>query len=247
MKLFVWQSRQLAIAAALALIIAAGLLLPLRGTIDNTNTALLLTIPVLAISIFGRRWAVLIAAASAAIAFDFFHTLPYYQLTMRHGADILTASLLLMVGLISGELALRARRHQSTSRLHARDIARIHAIAELVASGEPSEFVVITVAKELREVLHVDDVQFEPAPVSTRTAQLATLDQLVPFRHHAPGHVTAPTQVAVPITTSSHTWGAYILTANAGIVTANAPRAVALTLTHQVAIAIAAAAASPSR
>jgi K+-sensing histidine kinase KdpD len=236
-------SRQLALAAVLAPIIAAVLLLPLRGTIDNTNTALLLTIPVLAISVVGHRWVVLIAAASAATAFDFFHTLPYYRLTMRHGADILTASLLFIVGLISGQLALRARFNQSRSRLHARDIARIHAIAELVASGEAPEFVVITVAGELRELLGVDDVQFEPAPVSTHTAQLPTLGDLAAAPHERPDHVAAPSKLALPIATAGRSWGAYILTANAGLVAPNAPRAVALTLANQVAIAIAAAAA----
>jgi K+-sensing histidine kinase KdpD len=110
---------RLGIAAVLVPAGAAAVLLPLRGSIDNTNMALILTIPVLAIAITGRRWAVLLAAGSAAVAFDFLHTLPYYRLTMRHGADVVTAVLLLAVGLISGELAIRARsgapNHGSTS------------------------------------------------------------------------------------------------------------------------------------
>ena len=152
-------------AAVLLPLLAALLLVPLRGTIDNINTALLLTIPVLAVSVGGTRWTALAASATTAVSFDFFHTVPYYRLTMRRGADVLTALLLFAVGLISSELALRTRDRRALAHIHGDGITRIHAIAQLVARGERPEFVVIAVAAQLREVLGVDDVRFEPAPV----------------------------------------------------------------------------------
>ena len=50
------------------------------------------------------------AAAVAAISFNFFHTQPYLTLRIKEGQDVVTVLLLLVVGLVVGELALLRRR-----------------------------------------------------------------------------------------------------------------------------------------
>ena len=96
-------------AAALAPFAAALVLLPLRTSVTHTNLALLLVVVVVAVSAFGNRFAGALAALSAAAWFDFFHTEPYQSFHIEDRADVETAVLLLVVGLIVSQLAARGR------------------------------------------------------------------------------------------------------------------------------------------
>ena len=97
-------------AAAVVIIFVAGLLVAVRDTIGNTNVALILVVFVVAAAVFGGRLAGFTAAAVAAISFNFFHTQPYLTLRIKEGQDIVTVLLLLVVGLVVGELALLRQR-----------------------------------------------------------------------------------------------------------------------------------------
>jgi hypothetical protein len=153
----------LALAAAVAGPVAASAaLIPARGHTDNTNIALVLVVVVVAVATLGRRFAAAVAAISAAAWFDFFHTQPHYAFTIRANEDVVTVGLLLVVGLIVGELAVRSRRHRAAAVDGSTDIGRIHAIAELAASGEEPDFVILAVAGELREILSLRDCRFDP-------------------------------------------------------------------------------------
>src|SRR5690349_19979971 len=79
---------------------AAAALLVLRNRIDNTNIALVLVVVVVAVSTLGRRIVGLLAAVSAAVWFDFFHTRPFYSLAVMSHDDVVTAGLLLAFGVI---------------------------------------------------------------------------------------------------------------------------------------------------
>src|SRR6478735_6308310 len=100
----------------IALFVIPGLaaaLIPVRTLIDPTNVALVLVVAVVAVACFGDRLAAGIAALSAAVWFDFFHTRPYFSFTISRHEDLVTAGLLLATGLVVGELAVRARRHKA--------------------------------------------------------------------------------------------------------------------------------------
>jgi hypothetical protein len=107
--------------------------------------------------------------------------------------------------------------------------------------------VVITVATDLREVLDVDDVEFQRVPLTAEAAKLPILEDVAIARSDPAPQIVLPPRVVLPIVAAERHWGSYILTARPGLVMSMARRAVAVTLTHQVAIALAAAAASPSR
>ena len=92
------------------IIFVAGLLVAVRDTIGNTNVALILVVFVVAAAVFGGRLAGFTAAAVAAISFNFFHTEPYLTLRIKEGQDVVTVILLLVVGLVVGELALLRQR-----------------------------------------------------------------------------------------------------------------------------------------
>ena len=163
-----WLALAAGITAPLAV---AAAMVPLRATIDNANVALVLAAVVVAVAMTGSRAAVLAAAASAAVWFDFFHTRPYESFTVNDHDDIVTALVLLAVGVLVGELAIRSRRHRSAATTSSGDIARIHAVAELVAAGEPSELVAAEVADELLRLLELRDCRFEAGPRMARGAR----------------------------------------------------------------------------
>ncbi len=87
----------------------AGLAL-IRGSLPNTDAALLLVLVVVAVAGNGYRLAGVLAALSAAVWFDFFITQPYERFTIDRSADAKTTVLLLAVGVAVTELAVWGRR-----------------------------------------------------------------------------------------------------------------------------------------
>ena len=153
----------LALAIVLPLLLAVALV-PFRDSIANANVALILAAAVVLVASLGRRPAAFVAAVSAVVCFDYFHTRPYESFRINSGDDLLTACVLLAVGIFVGELAVRSRRHRDAAAESSNDIARIHSVAELVAEGEPAEYLVMVVANELRDLLSLKDCRFEAQP-----------------------------------------------------------------------------------
>jgi K+-sensing histidine kinase KdpD len=94
-----WNRDRLAlIAALLAPLAVAVVLVPFRTSFANAGAALVLVGVVVAVAANGHRFAGILAAASAAVWFDFFLTRPYERFTITHRDDIETTVLLLLVG-----------------------------------------------------------------------------------------------------------------------------------------------------
>jgi hypothetical protein len=100
-------------------------LLPWRGSIANTDVALLLVVAIVAVAANGHRAAGILAAVSAAVWFDFFWTVPYERFTITRHTDIETTLLLLAVGAAVSELAARGRRAR---RVVVRDTSYMEAL-----------------------------------------------------------------------------------------------------------------------
>jgi predicted Na+-dependent transporter len=97
--------------------LAAGVALPagssaalvsVRGTVPNTDIALLITAAVIVVATSGRRSAAAVAALSAAVSFDYFHTLPYHSLSIANRNDALATLVLGLLALVVGQIAARA-------------------------------------------------------------------------------------------------------------------------------------------
>ncbi|MFF4789150.1 SpoIIE family protein phosphatase [Streptomyces sp. NPDC001276] len=100
-------------AAALPLAVCM-LLLPVRGTLAETNAALIVMLVVVAVAAFGNRGAAVITALSAAVSFVFFFATPYASFTyIDNPDDAITAGLLLVVGLSVSQLARRYNRERA--------------------------------------------------------------------------------------------------------------------------------------
>ncbi|MGW1161760.1 ATP-binding SpoIIE family protein phosphatase [Streptomyces sp. NPDC002513] len=101
--------------AALAVPLAVcALLLFVRGTLSQTNVALILMLVVAAMAALGPRWAAALSALSTAAWFVFFFTTPYESFTRINNLDdTLTAVLLLVVGLAVSQLARHYTREHA--------------------------------------------------------------------------------------------------------------------------------------
>jgi len=153
---------RVAVGAAVMLPLAvAAILLPFRVDWSNTNVALVLVVAVVAVAAIGNRVAGALAAVSAFAWFDFFFTLPYYRFTIRSSADVTTAVLLLLVGLVVSQLAVRARRLQVITITDARYLAQIHETAALTQSARTPDAVAARVREQLIEVLDLQECRFE--------------------------------------------------------------------------------------
>ncbi len=148
--------------AVLAPILAAAALIPIRDDVDNTNVALLLVVVVVAVASVGKRGAAAVAALSAAGAFNFFYTVPYYSLRIESRDDVETAVLLLLVGLAVGELASRGLAPAAPPRIVVeRDLASLYGLGALVAKGEDADYVLMATEAELTHLLGLAECRFE--------------------------------------------------------------------------------------
>lgn len=128
------------VAALLLPLAIASVLLPWRGSIANTDVALLLVVAIVAVAANGNHPAGILAAISSAAWFDFFWTVPYERFTITGHTDLETTVLLLAVGAAVSELAARGRRAR---RVVVRDISYMEALSStsaLIAEGhDPAE------------------------------------------------------------------------------------------------------------
>ncbi len=138
-------------------------MVPLRARLPNATIALALALTVALAAAVGTRASAAIAAVSAGVGFDVFHTRPYGSLAINRAADIETTVLLLAVGIVVGQLATRNRLHRDLAADSSYDLGRIHAVAEMVASGEPAAQVVLAVANELADLLALKECHYSPA------------------------------------------------------------------------------------
>ncbi|MFG2947713.1 ATP-binding SpoIIE family protein phosphatase [Streptomyces adustus] len=103
----------LLVAIAVPLVVCA-LLATDRATLSQTNVALILMFVVAAVAALGHRWVAVLTALSASAWFVFFFTTPYRSFVHFNNADdVITAGLLLVVGLAVSQLARRYTREHS--------------------------------------------------------------------------------------------------------------------------------------
>jgi K+-sensing histidine kinase KdpD len=158
--------------AALA-IGAAAVMVPLRTTLGQTNIAILLVIVVVVAASVGGRVAGAVVAVTASISFNFFHTRPYLTIRIDDAKDMLTAALILVVGIVVGELGIARARQSATRRSHLRSIRSLEDVGALVSSGASAEQVWPEVQRALVSTLGVRRARFDaevhhPLPIIER-------------------------------------------------------------------------------
>jgi hypothetical protein len=150
---------------------------------------------VLGLAVAGGRLAGAVAGVVAAVAFDFFLTVPYGSFAIDSSDDITTAALLVVAGAIAGELVERARRSQADAAARRSEVEQIHRRAELAAGGEPPARLIARTGEELTAVLGLIDVRYERGPAPTTMAILTHRGASVPGGPSPSG----PETVALPV------------------------------------------------
>jgi hypothetical protein len=170
----------LGVVAAVVVPVAVGAgLVPFRSNISPATAALGLAVAVSLVAALSTRLGGVVAAASAALSFDFFFTRPYGSLSISSAQEIETAILMLIGGLIVGQLSARNRTNKELVVQTSDDFARIQAIAELMASGAGSFEVVAAVGDELTGLLGLRSCRFErsfpdgPSPTIERNGDVS--------------------------------------------------------------------------
>ena len=202
------------LAAVLAPIVVALLLVPSRGHLGPADDALVLVLVTVAIASWGIRPAAALAALVAAASFDFLLTRPYGSFRISRQGDITTEVLFVVVGLLVGDLAARGRRHRLAAARGRLGISRIHDLGERIADGEDPEFVLIAVANELRELLHLQDCRFVRELPSGKGAWIANdgTVRLNPLRWPSASAGLPTRQVELPVRGGGRVLGTFLLT-----------------------------------
>jgi K+-sensing histidine kinase KdpD len=158
-----WPSRDtLAVVAGVAGPLAlTAILIPFRSSFANTDAALALILLVVAVAAVGSRMAGYLAAASAAIWFDFFLTRPYERFSISRATDIETTVLLLVIGIAVTEIAVWGRRQHADASRRSGYLAGINDAARAAAAGDSPPSLINQVSATLIQLLALRSCQFQ--------------------------------------------------------------------------------------
>ncbi len=158
-----WLSRdRLAVAAGLLGPLAlTAVLAPFRSSFANTDAALALILLVVAVAAVGNRLAGYVAAASAALWFDFFLTKPYERFGIARAADIETTVLLLVIGVAVTEIAVWGWRQHTTAGRRSGYLDGINDAARAVAAGDSPAALIDKISDSLVTLLSLKSCRFQ--------------------------------------------------------------------------------------
>jgi hypothetical protein len=245
----VTRDRVAGLAAVAGPLAVCGVLVPARAGIANTNIALILVVVVVAVAALGHRLAGMLAAVTAAAGFDFFFTRPYERFTITRPADITTAVLLLVVGLMVSQLAARARRLQVIVITDANHMAKIHETARLAQGAVSSSTVVDQVRAHLVDLLSLRGCRFEYGSLLGHPPRLEPDGSIAWGCKHwdadkdgLPGE-----EVELRVFAHGRFCGRFMLDPTPGVVPSRQARLVAVTLADQAGVALDSGVAVPER
>jgi K+-sensing histidine kinase KdpD len=139
-----------AVGAFVASLLIGLLVEPFRGTIGLENVVIMYLLVVVAAAAIGGRAAGIVAAVSAALAYDFFLTSPYHTLAIDSLAQVITVVLLLATGVVVSIGGRVRRRSAAAAEAHAEAIRLLHQLTQAAAAGGAVDRVA---AEGLRELL----------------------------------------------------------------------------------------------
>jgi K+-sensing histidine kinase KdpD len=203
----------LAVVCPIAVVAA---LVPLRDHVENTNLALGLVVVVLLGAVLGGRRAGIISSLSAAVAFEFVLTRPFYSLRVARSDDLQTTVLLAVIGVIAGELVEWARRSGARAAATQAQLDAVYQRAELVAGADQRGRLIVLANQELTRLLDLESCRYVPGPVPMSMPELGHNSTRVP----ADVDPSARGLVALPVRVHGRIQGHFVMalgTADAGI------------------------------
>ncbi|MFD4945213.1 DUF4118 domain-containing protein [Streptomyces sp. NPDC058239] len=228
---------QVEVGAALVLPPAVcAVLAPFRADMSNTDAALVLVVAVVAVAALGHRLAGALTALSAAVWFDFFLTRPYGQFAVIKAADVITAVLLLVVGIAVSQLAARARELKAIALTDDDYLAQIHHTARLAETATSPHTVIDHVCRQLVGLLRLSGCRFEYGTLIGRPPRLEE-DGTIAWDHRrwdADRDGLPREELELRVFHNGRFHGRFMLQPAPGAAPPLAARLVAVTLAHQV-------------
>ena len=172
--------RTAVVLAVLAPWVAGLLMLPFREAVARPNAALALVVVVVGVAAFGQRVAGPVAALSAGACFDFLLTRPYQSFSIAARDDVETTVLLVVVGVLVGELAVWGHRQQARYSRSRGYLDGIREALESVAADAPAQVLVERVRDQLIAILGLAGCRFEPGPAAGPQEGTTQVHQAVP-------------------------------------------------------------------
>lgn len=180
------------VGAAAALVALAALLVPLRTWLGNTNVALVLVVGIVAAAAVGGRSAGVAGSFAAALAYDFFHTVPHYEMHIEGRVDRITTALLLAVGILTGEIVVRVQRARAVAGDRELELVRLRRAAHLSATTDAAQLIPM-LEEEISDALGLWYCRFVPGRLDT------------PMPHLTRTGVRLPAEAPV-VTADPNTW-----------------------------------------
>jgi K+-sensing histidine kinase KdpD len=195
-------------------IVTALALIPGRDHLSVADDALILIVVTVAVASAGNRGAAALAALVSALAFDFFLTRPYQSLAIHHQSDLTTELLFVLVGLSVGELAARGHAYRRAALEGRHGLDRVRGVAEQIVEGEDPEYVMISVAAQLTDLLVLQDCRFVRRQPSRKGAWIQTdgTVRLNPLRWPTSSAGLPTSQVELPVRGGGEVLGVFLLT-----------------------------------
>ncbi|MGZ4689987.1 MAG: DUF4118 domain-containing protein [Acidimicrobiia bacterium] len=150
-------------AGAVVPILVAAALVPFRHDLDRATLVLVLVVVVVGVARTSDRIAAVIAAVSAAASFDFFLTRPYTSLRITSADDLEVATMLLVIGLIVGQLAISGRRLRTDADRARDELHRLEAVADRIAKEPELLGLVEMVEGQVAKVMDLASCRFSLA------------------------------------------------------------------------------------
>jgi uncharacterized protein DUF4118 len=232
-----------AIAGPIAL---SGIMVAFRGEFRDVDAALVLVLAVLAAALLGGRRGGFVAAVVAAASFDFFFTRPYYSFSINSRDDLETTLVLLVVGLVVGELVVRMRRSLLEADASRREVHRVRRVAEISAGGGAAGRLIDIVRTDVVELLGARGARFERPPFATALPRLGHGSVTIPADDTVSRLPLGPrNEVELPVYGHGRPIGRLVLVFPVDMTGVTIPpedRALAVSLVDQLGVALATAA-----
>ena len=232
-------ARIFAAGGAIVAVGVAGLLVPVRDAFGAPNVALVLAIVVAGAAMLGGSVAGVITSLAASLSFDYFHTEPYFDLRIDKRDDVVTAILLLVLGVAVGLFASLRTSMRLDAQMQARGAAHLEDAAAVVAAGASLDETWPVIRRALLDQLRLESCRFEPVPFEEHYPALGRDGHIdSPILHYEHGGFALPPEGAsVPVVAGGRSLGRLVLVPTPHQGTTRAQRRVAVGLADQLAVA----------
>lgn len=219
----------------LAPLAVAGVLVPLRGTVEPPAIALVLVVPVVLVVAIAGTIPGLVASLSAALAFDLLHTRPYSSLTIHARADAEVAAALALTAVCVAAVVANQLTARTRSALRRSALAELEAVVAVAADGTV-DAAVDACSEAITQVLRLQRCRWRAGYHGAAGYRLVRSGAVIGVEGD---RSVLPRDVELPVVHQGVELGRLILTATPGEVVSREERRAAIAIADILALRVA--------